>query len=319
MRILYGIQLTGNGHITRSVSIIKELKKRGHQVDIITSGNKSDLEIPYDTKYHFDGISLYYDRVGRLNIWQTIKKANIRKIYKDSKFDCSEYDLIISDFEPVTAWSSKRYNKKSIGIGNQYNTQNLSRFNRFIGKLLLKYFAPTDKQIGIDYIKSENTVLPIVDESLISKKTCDDDFYLIYLPSYSIEKILSDFAFFPAVRYKIYSNEVAKDVIYKNISVLRPDRKKVSKDLLSCSGVVTASGFSTTSEALVLGKKLWSIPIKNHYEQEENAKALKKLGIFTDDLSQNNTIKWIFEYQPVKYHWENPINDIIKIITENEN
>ena len=316
MRILYGIQLTGNGHITRSVPIIRELKKLGHTVDIVTSGDKSDLEIPFDIKHHFEGVSLHYDRVGKLNIWQTIKRARIRKLFSDSKFDCSEYDLVISDFEPVSAWSSKRYNKKSIGIGNQYNIKNLSGINRIIGKVLLNYFAPTDTQIGIDYLKSKGSVLPIIDENLLKHPTSDLGFYLIYLPSYSIEKILNDFAFFPALNYKIYSNEVAKDITYKNITVLRPDRKKFSKDLLNCSGVVTASGFSTTSEALILGKKLWSIPIKNHYEQEENAKSLNKLGVFTGYLSQKNTVKWIFDYKPIEYHWNNPISDIIKIITE---
>jgi uncharacterized protein (TIGR00661 family) len=38
MKILYGIQATGNGHISRSTEIIKELKKFGHEINIILSG-----------------------------------------------------------------------------------------------------------------------------------------------------------------------------------------------------------------------------------------------------------------------------------------
>ena len=46
MKILYGIQLTGNGHISRSTIIINKLKSLGHQVDIITSGSGSNLLLP---------------------------------------------------------------------------------------------------------------------------------------------------------------------------------------------------------------------------------------------------------------------------------
>jgi len=46
MKILYGIQLTGNGHLTRSVQIIRELKKRGHEVDIITVKEGASADEP---------------------------------------------------------------------------------------------------------------------------------------------------------------------------------------------------------------------------------------------------------------------------------
>ncbi len=38
MKILYGIQCTGNGHLTRSLKVISRLKKLGHNVDILLSG-----------------------------------------------------------------------------------------------------------------------------------------------------------------------------------------------------------------------------------------------------------------------------------------
>ena len=42
-----GIQLTGNGHITRSTQLIKSLLDNGFDVDVITSGNNSQLNIPF--------------------------------------------------------------------------------------------------------------------------------------------------------------------------------------------------------------------------------------------------------------------------------
>ena len=38
MKILYGIQCNGNGHITRSLKVISKLKRLGHEVDILLSG-----------------------------------------------------------------------------------------------------------------------------------------------------------------------------------------------------------------------------------------------------------------------------------------
>ncbi|MAJ34220.1 MAG: glycosyltransferase, partial [Candidatus Marinimicrobia bacterium] len=57
MNILYGIQGTGNGHITRSRLLVPLLRKKGFNVDVILSGRKKeeywDMECfkPYDTKF----------------------------------------------------------------------------------------------------------------------------------------------------------------------------------------------------------------------------------------------------------------------------
>ena len=52
-----------------------------------------------------------------------------------------------------------------------------------------------------------------------------------------------------------------------------------NQSLIDCHGIITGGGFETPAEALFLGKKILSIPIRDHYEQECNAAALKKLGV----------------------------------------
>ena len=49
--------------------------------------------------------------------------------------------------------------------------------------------------------------------------------------------------------------------------------------MINCHGIITGGGFETPAEALYLRKKILSIPIRKHYEQECNAAALKKLGV----------------------------------------
>jgi uncharacterized protein (TIGR00661 family) len=101
MKILYGIQLNGNGHITRSSEIINELKKRGYHVDILTSGNNSNLKV--NSKFNLKEYQLLSNKRGGINWFKTIFKIKIFQLFKDLKIDLSEYDLVISDFEPISA------------------------------------------------------------------------------------------------------------------------------------------------------------------------------------------------------------------------
>ena len=50
MNILYGIQCTGNGHLTRSLKVVCRLKKMGHNVDILFSGKNYNKNIKYNVK-----------------------------------------------------------------------------------------------------------------------------------------------------------------------------------------------------------------------------------------------------------------------------
>lgn len=321
MKILYGIQLTGNGHITRSIKVISTLKENGFDVDIITSGSNSQLKLPFEIKYKFDGLSFYYNNVGGINWLKTILKLNIRKFFNDLNYDVSEYDLIISDFEPISAWSAKRQNKKSIGIGNQYSfiSKKTPRpfFKDIFSELFIRYFAPCKEHIGINYEKYDNFItLPIINDDLIDKKIKDDKFYLVYLPSMSSEFISEQINKYNCDNWKVYSPDVEKDRTDGIVKLKKLNKEKFTKDLLNCTGVITASGFSTTSEALVLGKKLWSIPIKGQYEQLCNAKSLKKMKVFTEELNSDNIFEWIYNYDKIEYDWCDPINDIIKKIKE---
>jgi len=54
MKILYAIQGTGNGHVSRAREIIPILKKKG-DVDILISGIQSDIDLPDAIKYKFKG------------------------------------------------------------------------------------------------------------------------------------------------------------------------------------------------------------------------------------------------------------------------
>lgn len=307
MRILYGIQLNGNGHITRSLELINQLKDKGYHVDVIASGGKYSIELP-DYIKKFKGLSMYFNKSGKINKLKTLLSLNIFKLIKDINYDCSEYDLVISDFEPISAYSAKKYKVKSIGISNQVSITKSS----FFESLFIKYFAPCDYYIPLDYTSGYQ---PIISEKFLNGKVSDEDFYLVYLAAYSLEHIKNELKYSDK-KFKVYSSDVIKDYVYNNIEFKKSNKDSFQSDLLKCSGVITASGFSTTSEALVLGKRLWSIPIKGQFEQIDNAIKLNKLGVYTDDLTSENLENWLNNYTKVDYKWVNPIKSIVNKIKE---
>lgn len=320
MKVLYGIQLTGNGHVTRSTQLIKSLIKNGFNVDVITSGNNSQINLPFKVKKHFQGISMYYNHKGGIDWKQTFKKANVKQFFKDINYDVSGYDIIISDFEPISAWSAKKYRITSIGFGNQYSflSSKLPRPSTKdkISETFLKRFAKCEHNIGLSYEEIDTfTYKPVINEELFNNKIEDDNFYLIYLPSLSIDYILKEInEEFENINFKIYSPCTKRNKKVKNIEIKKLNKEQFQIDLTMCTGVITGSGFSTTSEALILNKKLWSIPMKGQYEQLCNAISLKKMGIFTDSFTKDSLYEWINNWNKIEYKWENPIEDIIKKI-----
>lgn len=304
MKILYGIQLTGNGHISRSTIIINKLKSLGHQVDVVTSGSGSNLLLP-NVKYKFNGLTLQYTK-GKINWIKTILKSKLIRLIKDIKLDACQYDLVISDFEPISAWSAKLSGVKSISICNQMSIViNDSKWN--ISKVFIKYFAKCDHLIGLDYIPSDNIFQPICDIPM--DKVELDNFYLVYLPYINNEDLLNILS---GDNFKIYTNQ---DVTSKgNIQFKKVNKDEFTLDLIRCRGVITNSGFSTTSEALILNKKLWSIPITGQYEQEINAQKLLEMGVYTDKLNKSNLFNWLHNSSFIRYRWSDPIDDIIKKI-----
>ena len=73
MKILYAIQGTGNGHLSRALEIIPILQKKGH-LDVLVSGTQGDLKLPYDVKYQLKRFSFIFGKKGGVDIWNTYRK-----------------------------------------------------------------------------------------------------------------------------------------------------------------------------------------------------------------------------------------------------
>lgn len=291
MKILYCVQLTGNGHITRANELIPEFKKVA-DVDILTSGNQNSLEIKHKVRYNYRGISFVFGLKGGIAIFKTIINFRPFTFLKDI-FTCPvrNYDLIINDFEPVSAWACKINGMSCYSMSHQYSLIYKNNFptkkNNFFQYLILKYFAPSKNGIGFDYMNNNLDIFyPIIKYQFRLKKFIEENHYIIYLPSYSIENIYSFFSKINNVKWIVFSPKITIRMRQNNLDFFPTDYKVFENSMLSCKGVVTNAGFETTSEALHLGKKLLVLPIKNQFEQKYNALILKEMGIkILEDLN----------------------------------
>ena len=284
MKILYGIQTTGNGHLSRAREIIPYLLNR-LQVDVILSGPKNQLRIDFPIQKHYRGFTFYYRRKGAINWWKTLFKNNPFQFIIDViKCPVHEYDLVINDFEPVSAWACFLKRKRCIALSNQYalSLKNAPRAKKslFNSLSIVKYFAPSREGYGFHFKKFDKRVfLPIIRSEVRALTPSIGDHIVVYLPAYGLGKLEKIFSHFLSTEWHIFTPHVTKLRQHGNITFFPIEEQIFLKNLANCGGVVTAAGFTTPTEALFLNKPLLVIPIKSQIEQLFNATVLHSMGV----------------------------------------
>jgi len=284
MKILYAIQGTGNGHLSRAKEVIPALLNRA-QVDILISGTQAEVVLDQKVNYVYKGLSFYFGKKGGIDLFKTITKNNIFRVFKEIK-NCpvKEYDLVINDFEPISAWACKFRGVKSISLSHQGTlyTENVPKPSHldFIGSFIIKNYAKCKHNYGFHFKKyNENVYTPIIRNSIRLLKRTEKDHYTAYLPAYSDENIINVLSKIKGVKWKVFSKETKEYYQKKNVYIKPINSEKFEKSLASCKGILCGAGFETPAEAIFLKKKLLVIPMKNQYEQAFNAKALEELGV----------------------------------------
>ncbi|AIY12061.1 glycosyltransferase family protein [Cellulophaga baltica] len=285
MKVLYAIQGTGNGHLSRARDIIPILLKKDIELDLLLSGTQADIDIPYPVKYQFQGLSFIFGKKGGVDLWKTYIRANSRRLQKEIKsLPIEDYDLIINDFEPVSAWACKLKNKPCISVSHQAAVLMKGSPKPHkpdpLGHLILRRYAPTTKQYGFHFSNFNPSIYtPVIRQDIRNAKVEVRDHYTVYLPSYSDEKILKMLSKVTNARWEVFSKHNKELVTRGNVTIKPITNEAFIASMATSSGVLCGAGFETPAEALFLHKKLLVIPMKGQYEQQCNAAALKKLGV----------------------------------------
>lgn len=284
MKVLYAIQGTGNGHVCRAREIVPLLKKHA-DVDVLISGIQSDVSLPFEVKYVFEGLSYIFGKKGGIDLLETYKKSHIKKLLREIRqLPVEMYDLVISDFEPVSAWACYLKNKPCIGLSHQAGVLNKyaprPAHKDAVGRTIMKVYAPASVQYGFHFREyDEHIFTPVIRKEVREASISDKGHYTVYLPSYSDKKIIRFLQHCPGIKWQVFSKHFSHETHVENIEVFPLDNNRFIESMASSHGVMCGAGFETPAEALFLGKKLMVIPMKNQYEQHCNAAALAELGV----------------------------------------
>ena len=119
MKIFYAVQATGNGHISRAMEILPYLERYG-QVDLFLSGANSTLPMQAPVKYRSEGLCFFYSSKGGLDYAKTFRKFAPWRILKEVRdLPVDKYDLVINDFESITALACAHKKVPSVNFGHQ--------------------------------------------------------------------------------------------------------------------------------------------------------------------------------------------------------
>ena len=282
MRILYGVQGTGNGHLSRARVMAQALHKQGVDVDFFFSGRSAEqfFDMQCFGQYQVQSGLTFATESGRVSIAKTAKQNAWLGFLKDVKgLDLTGYDLVLNDFEPVSAWAAKNQGVPSIGISHQaalnYPVPKVG--DNWFNEMMLNYFAPVDIALGCHWHHFGFPILPpFVEVDAVEQQLAHQ--ILVYLPFEAADEIVSFLAPFSDYTFLIYHANTPSKVTPEHIKWHGFDRVGFKAAMASCGGVIGNAGFELASEALTLGKQLLIKPLLGQFEQLSNVAALELLG-----------------------------------------
>ena len=308
VKLLFGLSGDGRGHGSRDKVIIEHFLEQGHEVKVVTSGKGYEFLRDYFGVEPILGLQVV-NRNEQVDAWRTVKEVSrLLTVHGWSTaktltniINRFKPDIAISDFEPFTAFMSHLRRVPLISIDNQH----------VITRCKLEYLNTWEKEYRIAYavcggingfakhfyitsffspeVKrtcQHNTTMvgPILRKEALGKIPETGNHVLVYMRTPErgeivlplLEQMDADF-----IAYGINSMDTLSD----NIGIKSPDNEMFLNDLASSKAVITNGGHSLISEALYLGKPVYSIPTHGDFEQMINAYYLQRSDYGLYDLS----------------------------------
>jgi uncharacterized protein (TIGR00661 family) len=318
-RIIYAVAGEGFGHSSRSHLIGQKLIESGH--DVIYAGSNKSLA--YLREYFGDRVRevfglLFHYRDGRVNPVTTVLKNILRyprgfginrRLYKEC-FEKFKPDLIITDFEPFSAWWALRNRVPFFSIDHQHMLTHCrlehpqgNRTARLNACAVTRcYYGWATSYIIINFFRapakvaSAVTAPPVIRPEAAALKAKAGKYIVIYVThgmnEQRIREILQSFAPQKFIVYGFNKHEQDSNITFKKRST-----EGFLRDVASSKGVAASAGFSLISECMHLRKKMLLLPLPGQYEQIINAHyvQLLGLGLSRNELNEQNVSDFLAE------------------------
>jgi uncharacterized protein (TIGR00661 family) len=284
MKILFGIQGTGNGHLSRAKEVIPHLEKYGI-VDLFVSGTQAEVQLPYPIQYKKHGCSFVFGQKGGIDVLETLKIMRPFQVLKDtSTCPVKDYDLIINDYEPITAWACRVRGIPCYGLSHQgaYLSEKSPRPTKIdpSGEYLLKHLSPVSDIQAFHFARYDDFInTPVIRKGIRGLQPTQKDHIAVYLPAVGDDFLIKVFSKIKIIQWKVFSKRAKKIYTKNNVEIHPVSGIEWEKALENCQGTVMGAGFEGPAEALFLKKKLFIVPMKMQYEQQCNAASLEEIGV----------------------------------------
>jgi UDP-N-acetylglucosamine--N-acetylmuramyl-(pentapeptide) pyrophosphoryl-undecaprenol N-acetylglucosamine transferase len=344
--VLFFASPIGLGHATRDIAICEELKLfTGEKITVITGSPAYDIFVNYGYSAQNVYIPEKFDIDSSMQLHSPLKWLfKYFMYYRRCKqiatgfVDKARNDLIVSDEDFASIAIGEKKDRKRVVITDLMETHFIrgvftaieSRMNKSMQNMLAKCNRVIIPDLGED-VDNISYVGPIVrklsttDRNQLRKKLgIEKRTVLISIGGTSagrhlIEKALN--------AYNKLSSEMDLDLLvamgpslsrfennhtnYRNIGFV----DNLHEFVYASDLVVSLAGRSTIDESHVYGTPGIFIPIKNHFEQEQNA---RKLGYSYEDISRLETLmqEKIDKGRPNNPKLENGAQIAAKIIME---
>lgn len=296
MRILYGIQSQGQGHANRAAVVIRALRERGHRVDVLTSGQPPP---PYAAALlgpsrHVQA-PIFELGDGKLRMRASLEglRSAVPVLWRHvgevaRELVTERIDLVLTDFEPVTAWAARRMHVPVVGIAGQYRMTRTdaphpgSVFDRALAETVIGACTPRlSRWLAVSFsplrpTRARTTVIgPLVGDEVRQATPTTGDHVLVYTYARTKADVLA--ALPPPHRYRVYG--LGGPERHGHIELCATERAAFVQDLVSCRAVVGNGSFQLASEAAVLGKPMLAVPFAGQYEERFSAHQLACSGL----------------------------------------
>lgn len=322
MKILYGVQGTGNGHISRANAMAKALERYPDvEVTWLYSGRRREELFGVADNFLWRRGMTFATHDGRVSYARTALTNNFIRFVKDVRsLRLQDYDEVIVDYEPVSAWAARLRGVPTLGIGHQYAfehaipTQGDSAFSRTV----MRYFAPASDGLGLHWHHFGQPILPpIVDLEGEQRSVIEANKVVVYLPFEDQAKVIRLLRNVVSHEFYVYGPGL-EHADTCNVHTRPLARQGFKRDLVTAESVVCNAGFELISECLALGIRVLAKPLARQIEQLANAQALIELDYakVIYELSTPAIYRWLTEGEYVHVNYPEVHNCLAKWLVQ---
>lgn len=299
MNIVYGVSGEGFGHVVEARELVPLLRRDGHEVKVLTYGDRACSALAQFQPTRIEGLPLYFGPRG-LSLLRTLaRNAHVVPFYLRhwrrlrAELEAFGPDVFITAFEPFTTLAARALRRPLVSMDNQrailYLRQaprghrlafSLARLavravthgaSHYLVKTLLPA-ASADPRVRF--------VAPIVQGDLRRITPSVGPRALVYLtkPNPPLLALLRQIE----GEFVVYSGHPPGR---EGNLLHRSQGPGFVPDLAECRAVIGTAGFSLIADAIYLRKPYFAVPLKGQFEQTLNAHFLGETGLgeFSED------------------------------------